>query len=849
MTIDGHPLRWQMIQAILRLVWSYLPILNLPRSIQVVNRPCGGFPFVYFLRSDIEERLMASLVEEICMGRTAILPCATMAESDQKDLKTFISSPTLPRGKVKAIDKLFKPNPHLLNVVYLLRGLIVHRVLLTSLKKRWNVQYGLHPLRDPIAVPYLAKGVPSPSAEFGHPDVCLILTCLSFYYQGLSVPQFKQAFEQLLKHNEPSIEFEKWATEALPEGLRDYTAINVEDRAQLHELHAHIRYDFREPNMFLANHIYARYNHFAIDFYMNVFVFPRHAKQFSMKLQASAWDLVLYDPVSPGDCRTTGFSGTNDSRHQLPMTIQQTDLPKTKHTNAEVLAYLLEPRNRGYAHTVDASGKRWTETGLLENLKRLGIRVLIDAGAQILEHDNVSLAKAWLTVDFEAEAVVYFKDDHKPWVMYRQGRTIPLVASTFADDLGPLCLVYLDESHCRGTDLKLSPYAKAALTLGPNVTKDALTQAAMRLRLLGQTQSVRFFAPPEVHNTILDICKMPSHLRPNSSHVIRWLLAQSCNAIEALEPLHIAQGENYLQRIQAKLDNPNFLDIHSRQNSKYLSVLRSQETTTLKELYKPKDLKHSHGLERSVARNLQPFARKLVERRKNFQDRGIALHASALEEVEQEREVENEVENVREVQIPVHFLPYKPGKLHDDIREFAHSGKLLIRSEAYGSMLSFLRQTALAKSRAIFSESPTTTARLFVSTQFHKTVKLTEPNDNFLRKPQWILWSCKTKCALVVSPEEADALIPILRGCISEVHLIVYAAPVTRKMLHFNNLTYYAIPPLPASFEAPDWLKIELGIFSGRLYFDWNEYAAILEYVNSSNPIFAKNPLTYCESS
>jgi hypothetical protein len=65
---------------------------------------------------------------------------------------------------------------------------------------------------------------------------------LSFYYQGLDLVQFKQAFEQLLKADEPSVEYEKWATQQLPENLRDYNAINVEDSSQLRDLHQHIRY-------------------------------------------------------------------------------------------------------------------------------------------------------------------------------------------------------------------------------------------------------------------------------------------------------------------------------------------------------------------------------------------------------------------------------------------------------------------------------------------------------------------------------------------------------------------------------------------------------------------------------
>ncbi|KAF2707824.1 hypothetical protein K504DRAFT_410495 [Pleomassaria siparia CBS 279.74] len=828
-TVDGHPLRWQTIQSILRLIRSYLPDIqhDLPRSIEVVNR-LRGYPLIYFLRQNAEEQLTTQIVREICQGQTSILPCVEVSDHVRKDLESFIASPVVKADVVSRVNELFKDRLHLMNVAYLLRGLFVHRILLSTLKKRWNVQFGLHPDRDPIAVPFLAKGVPSPSAEFGHPDVAIILTCLSFYYQGLSISQFKHAFEQLLRSNEPSIEYEKWASEDLPEGLRDCNSINVEDVAQLHELH-----------------FYVRDNVFMLDFYLNNFVFPRHAKQFKTKLQASGWDLVLYDPDRSTKCQTTGFSGTNDSRHQLPMTIRQNDLPKLKHTNAEVLAYLLENRNRRYVHAVDYTGKRLSEEGLLEKLqhphrqsfnvaKESPIRVLIDAGAQILEHDNLGLAKLWLEIDHKASAAVYFTYDHQPWVIYRKGRRLPLIASPFADNLED-CLIYLDESHCRGTDLKLPPRARAALTLGPNLTKDALVQAAMRLRLLGQSQSVTFFSPPEVHQSILDLRKGRGHSQPDSSDVVRWLLVQSCNAIEQLEPLYFAQGTDYLQRANAKRNNSEFLQNEFYRN-RYLSVLQYQELTTLKQLYEPKQLKRGKEYKAILVPNLRGYADELQERRRDFQDHGTAIHSSALEEVEQEREVENEVEDVREAQKPVHFEPRKVPRLHKDIRDFATTGYLPVRSDAFQPMFSALQKTALGSIQGSIIGS-SETSRLFVSTQFTRVVVVTEANDNFLRPCQWVVWSCISGVGLIVSPEEADRLIPILRSNHrstsrkDSVHLIVYATPVTRKMLQFNNLDYYAVPPLPTDFKIPVSFQIELGIFSGRLYFGWEEYGSILSYL------------------
>ncbi|KAH7082745.1 hypothetical protein BKA63DRAFT_433265 [Paraphoma chrysanthemicola] len=828
-TVDGHPLRWQTIQAILDLMASYLDDLSrkYPNSIEVVER--AGYPLIYFLRTDVEEYLVKQMIQKICKGQTGILPIGAYPESDQMDIYHFLSQPQVNIEVSDRIARMFRDRHHLMDVAHHLRGLFVHRILLSTLKKRWNVQYGLHPTRDPIAVPYQAKGVPSPTAEWGHPDVAIILTCLSFYYEGLNMSQFKQAIEQLAKSDEPSIEYSLWVSEGVPEAFKNYNAINVEDSQQLRELHYHIRH-----KVVLLN------------FFLNSFVFPLHARQFSKKLSASGSDLVLYEPMAPS-CATTGFSGTNDTRHQLPMTIKQNDLPQLAHTNAEVLAYLLEERNRRYIRMVDTHNKRLSEEGFLRKLLKPGslrephprVRILIDAGAQILEHDNRSLVKAWLKEDHEAVAAVYFDEEHRAMVVYGKGAEMALVASPFAENLEE-CLVYIDESHCRGTDLKLPSNARAAVTLGPHLTKDALVQAAMRLRLLGKSQAVTFFSPPEVHQSILDLrkaAKASPFIPLSSVDVIRWLLDQSCNAIEQLEPLYFNQGINFLHRAQAKLEYPDYLD-DTESRDAYLEVVRSKELQTLQQLYGPKHQQRSPAIKISTfAACLRGFVSDVLQRRKDFQDRGFAVHSSALEEVEQEREVEFEVESVREVQPPVHFKAFKVPKLHQDLENLATTGTMPASSDALQPAIYALQKTDLATKHATITAA-NAAARLLVSTQFTRTVSTNEPNDNFLRPCHWLLWNCSNQIGVLVSPEEANALIPILQCSYLEepiCHLLVYSAPITHRMLHFNNLDYYAIPPLPSKFKVPSWLKIELGVFAGRLYFDWNEYEEIMSYLGVQN--------------
>lgn len=314
-----------------------------------------------------------------------------------------------------------------------------------------------------------------------HPDVAILLTCISFYYSGLELPQLQQSLEQVLRSDNPSSEYDRLmeSAKSIPNSLRSWNAINLDDEFQTQELWRHLRYSM-----------------VVIDYYLNNFVFPRHAKQFQRKLQASGWDIPLFSTSSahvvsrtdgppaqkfgeakssPKNSLTTGFSGTNDNRTMLPLSIHQADLAGLSHTNAEVLTYLLQPRNRNYVKCATMQGKRLSERDFLRILSERKIRMLIDAGAQILEMTNLELVQAWLLEDTQAPAAVYFDKFDKPWVTHRDGRLQPLFASPFADNLGE-CLVYLDEAHTRGTDLKMPTWTVGALTLGPGQTKDHTVQ-------------------------------------------------------------------------------------------------------------------------------------------------------------------------------------------------------------------------------------------------------------------------------------------------------------------------------------------------------------------------------------
>jgi len=343
----------------------------------------------------------------------------------------------------------------------LLRGLVAGGVLAFALQqKRWRVNYGLDLSRTMLAVPYRAKDNPATRAEFSHPDATIVLTCLSYYYAGLSDGQLHIAFEKLLLSDHAQEEYEHWVQDApeLPFAFRQLTGINLSDPAQCSQKVF--------PSLRLAKG--------AIDFYMSRIVFPKEMKEFPHKLSSSGWDIARAK-VHP----TTGFSGTNDSKYILPLSISQCDLPPQLHTNAAVLDCLLRSEN-SFKHAMQESGGESLDAeSLLQIVIRSDppVRVILDVGAQVLEWKNEEVARTWLSrvPASEAQAAVFFDDHNELSVLTRDGITESLMISPFAKQMDQ-CLVYLDEAHTRGTDLKLPTNYRAAVTLGPDLTKDRLVQ-------------------------------------------------------------------------------------------------------------------------------------------------------------------------------------------------------------------------------------------------------------------------------------------------------------------------------------------------------------------------------------
>ena len=228
--VDGHPGRWKLVQDLLKLVKLHVGPLRheFPRNIKIIERHRGTFPTIHLLNPQVKNALVQRLTDSVVKGDGGILPMDGCSPDEVASVNIFLREAQFPKTTALKIAGVFKKNTDARQRLLLLRGLFIHKILLLGLSKRWNVQYGIDARRDPIAVPYKAKGIASDQAEFGHPDVSIILTCLSFYYSGLSLPQFQQTLIRLIKYDdEPGREYESWiqAIPSFPESLRTWTSI------------------------------------------------------------------------------------------------------------------------------------------------------------------------------------------------------------------------------------------------------------------------------------------------------------------------------------------------------------------------------------------------------------------------------------------------------------------------------------------------------------------------------------------------------------------------------------------------------------------------------------------------
>ena len=126
----------------------------------------------------------------------------------------------------------------------------------------------------------------------------------------------------------------------LDKSISEFSGINLSDISQ--------KYNLLYPAM--------RMHPLVINYWLNIFVYPKEAKQFSGKLSRSAWDMCKKKRLP-----LTGFSGTNDSKILIPLNTNYSGIEEFLHTNGSLISSLLLPENNNYSPLPsDYSGFRYS---------------------------------------------------------------------------------------------------------------------------------------------------------------------------------------------------------------------------------------------------------------------------------------------------------------------------------------------------------------------------------------------------------------------------------------------------------------------------------------------------------
>lgn len=656
---------------------------------------------------------------------------------------------------------------------------------------------------------------------------------------GLSDAQLYQLFEVLeSEQNAPSI-YAKWI-QSIPKKLvngsiRSYTGVNLDDCNQ------------RDQLLFPL----LRFNMYAIDFWLSNVVFPHEAKIFEQKLMCTAWDLCSEQLNHP----VTGFSGTNDTKNILPLTVVQNDLEELENTNESMRQVLLLPENQSYgALPANVSGMQ-----ILEQLTKRSIPVLLDSGALMLELTNEQVAGEWLKMTPEAtvDAAVYFDSRDILQTIDRSGTITDFDCSVYRENLRR-CLVYLDDVHTRGTDLKFPLNWKACVTLSGDITRDKTVQTCMRMRQLAKGHSISFWASYEADIRIRNRWNLSVDDPVGNEHVIDFICNNS-RQFECSNMVHwTAAALNYTKKsIGHKLYEDSTEDNAMKD---LYDICVDNEFVTLQSTYGDKEealltdiawAKFDRlGADYKSAREIRYYVREMQEsvfEKLQQQASDVRQFSHALSE-EQEKELEQELEEHRFLERPPAVKAATPTfdkrlerlfreGVTDDIIEVMKSQRSLFTVATSLTHTQLFRRYK-KKNKDAWSD------HLLLTRDFDKVIDSnSQACDEFLRPVRWVAGVRNPKgrnFLIFLSSFECNHLLRVFRKTKNSA-LFMYRPRLSK--WHSNLLQDVALQVTDMEMIEDIGLndEVQIGMFAGSMYFasedEQDAYCGFLGLIPRPRPI------------
>jgi Protein of unknown function (DUF3638)/Protein of unknown function (DUF3645) len=396
-------------------------------------------------------------------------------------------------------------------------GLLSKADLKLSLEQEPNISL----TRRLAAVPFVGKDIPSRASQFSQPDIVIGLTILAYRYEGIRFTDFENVMMELREqldsefgplHKRPSaLLYKEWVEEAggkvrgpregEVEGVEkgDFDSFKLSPMGRVGGRGADDIWPLHLLDLKDENHMGVTYNLLrnlpnVMQYYLDTFVFPLTMEHHHEKVSASGQDLggdMLFG-------RRVGFSGTPSDL--LPEELGQCQYDDC--VDGQILDYMMSES------IVSSRLMRsdWSVKNLLNDIATANppFHALLDCGALITGMSNLDVAKYLLTNGLQSEfdGVVFLDHKDRKMILMRHGMNV--VRLNQAGIPPHRRFSFYDQIHTTGMDIHQAINARAALTLGKDMTFRDYAQGAFRMRGIGKGQTIHLFIIPEVMRLVND---------------------------------------------------------------------------------------------------------------------------------------------------------------------------------------------------------------------------------------------------------------------------------------------------------------------------------------------------------
>ena len=227
-----------------------------------------------------------------------------------------------------------------------------------------------------------------------------------------------------------------------------------------------------------------------VEFYLLEHVFPTTMYHQEYNLSASGQELggnMLFQ-------HRIGFSGTPSDL--LPLELGSCHYEEG--TDGEIMHVLTSENVVSSTELLD-----WDVSSLLREVACHDppFHALIDTGALVTGMSNEDVARLLLAYGLRDMDAVVFLDKQDQQKVLLRGAVSPVQLDQCGVDMSRRFTFY-DQIHTTGIDIKQTPNAIAAMTLGKDMTFRDFAQGAFRMRGIGRGQSIHLFVIPEIRRLI-----------------------------------------------------------------------------------------------------------------------------------------------------------------------------------------------------------------------------------------------------------------------------------------------------------------------------------------------------------